>query len=801
MTKKKISLLKKLLFAILLFFASLHAYGQTARLEGTLLDSEDKPLEMATVQLTGKDFFQGTTSDAKGFFALAEIPAGTYTLRVSRIGYLSLSKEIQLSEDEVSRPSYALQQDHLNLEQVVVTGTRNEVPIYESPVIVNEISNHTFETTQSLSLSEGLNFSPGLRVENNCQNCGFTQLRMNGLDGAYSQILINSRPVFSALAGVYGLDMLPANMVERVEVVKGGGSVMYGGNAIAGTVNIITRDPVINSFEIGANQSFINAEASDRTLSFRGSLVSDDLDKGIHIFGYNRNRDHWDANDDGFSEITELHNTTLGFDASFQPNDRSQIRLNGQSINEFRRGGSDFDRELHQSRVAEQLDHRILGGGITYDLYSRNYRHKISLYSSLQHTRRNSYYGAGGRVLTPQDTLTETDLLAINAYGQSRDLSAVGGLQYAFEINEALSLLAGSEYQFNDVTDEMPGYERSIRQRVGTLGAYAQLEWGPFDKLCLLLGGRFDYVHIDGRYDLGAESFINERSLPVAVPRITAKYDLTESLTLRASFAQGYRASQAFDEDLHIETVGGAARFIRLDPELQTERSDNYNLSVNFTRLIRKTQMNLVLEGFHTRLHNPFILSDPQELPSGVSVINKRNGSGAVVQGINLETNFAFATKVLLQSGLTLQSARYLSPEVIWSPGDGTDPTPPTVTENLLRNPNSYGYLTLNYRPVNPLSLTFSGVYTGRMQVPHVVEPESEFTVIEKTPAFFEANFRAAYTFSFQGDFYVELNAGIQNIFNSYQDDFDTGPDRDAGYVYGPIRPRTLFAGMKLGLN
>jgi len=757
---------------------------------------------MATIQLLGKDYFRGTTSAADGSFLIADIPAGDYTLKISLIGYVTLSQEIRLSANQISSPSFSLRKDPLNLEQVVVTGTRNEVPLYASPVIVNKISNRTFEGTQSLSISEGLNFSPGLRVENNCQNCGFTQLRMNGLDGAYSQILINSRPIFSALAGVYGLDMVPANMVDRVEVVKGGGSVMYGGNAIAGTVNIITQDPVLNAFEIGANQSFIHAEASDRTIYFNGSLVSEDLNKGINIFGYNRNRDHWDANGDEFSEITLLQNSTLGFNAYLSPNDRTKVRVNGHFINEFRRGGSDFDLEPHQSRLAEQLDHRILGGGLTYDLYSRDYRHKVSAYLSLQHTERKSYYGAGGRVLTPQDTLTETDLLAINAYGRSRDLAAVGGLQYTFEIDPALLLSMGGEYQFNDVTDEMPGYERTIRQKAGTLGAYAQLEWDPLDRLTFLLGGRFDYVNIDGQYDLGEDRFVNKQALPVAVPRITAKYDLTGSLKLRASFAQGYRAPQAFDEDLHIETVGGAARFIRLDPDLMTERSDNFNLSVNFTQRVGKTQMNLVLEGFHTRLHHPFILSEPEELPSGISVITKRNGSGAIVQGLNLETNFAFATKVILQSGFTLQSARYLDPEVIWSPVDATgEPTPPTVTENLLRNPNSYGYLTLNYKPVKPLSLTLSGVYTGTMRVPHVIDPDTEFTIIERTPAFMETNFKGAYTFSLEGDFFIELQAGVQNIFNSYQDDFDLGPERDAGYVYGPMRPRTFFAGLKMGLN
>ncbi len=762
---------------------------------------EDQPVEMANVALRGMGSVWQTYTNEEGLFHFTGLADGTYQLEISYLGYQKVKEAITLGGDQQLERDFTMQADWLNLDQVVVTGTRTEVPIYESPVIVNEISKETFEFTQALSLSEGLNFSPGLRVENNCQNCGFTQLRMNGLEGAYSQILINSRPIFSALAGVYALDMFPANMVDRIEVVKGGGSVLFGGNAIAGTVNIITKEPITNSFEVGFNQSLIDLDASDRTFSLNGSIVGKDFNEGISLYGYNRNRDHWDANDDGFSEITELRNSTFGFDAFINTSDRGKIKLNGHSITEFRRGGSDFDLEPHQSRIAEQLDHQILGGGLTFEQYSKNYKHKIALYGSLQHTRRKSYYGGGGRVLGPQDSITEADLLAINAYGQSTDLAGVGGLQYTFQIDDALTLILGSEYQLSDVLDEMPGYGRVIDQQVNTIGNFVQLDWNPIEKLSFLIGGRFDFVNIRGRYDLEGESFNNENTLPVAVPRITGMFDFTESLKLRASFAQGYRAPQAFDEDLHIETVGGAARFIQLDPELETERSNNLNLSLNYTKAVGTTQMNLVIEGFYTRLNNPFILAEPEELPSGVSVITKRNGDGAVVQGINVEADFAFIKKIILQMGATFQSARFSSPEVIWSPESENDPTPPTVTENLLRNPNTYGYITLNYKPIEALSLSFSGNYTGPMDVPHVINPDNEFTIIERTPTFVEANLKAAYTFTFNNNFFIELNGGVQNIFNSYQDSFDVGPDRDSGFIFGPIRPRTVFFGLKFGSN
>ena len=123
------------------------------------------------------------------------------------------------------------------------------------------IDSKLLDQTQACNISEGLKFQPGLRVETDCQTCNYTQLRMNGLGGGYSQILINGRPVFSPLTGLYGMEQIPANMVERIEVVRGGGSALYGSSAIGGTVNVITRIPKESSYDISVNTSLINGKA------------------------------------------------------------------------------------------------------------------------------------------------------------------------------------------------------------------------------------------------------------------------------------------------------------------------------------------------------------------------------------------------------------------------------------------------------------------------------------------------------------------------------------------------------------
>lgn len=785
--------MKNIIYSALLLF-SVCSIAQTGNLKGTITSTDEK-IAGVSISVIGKTIVAKT--DHNGNYELRGIPTGNQRISVSYVGYRTITETVTIEENETSEINFELQEDLLNIEEVVITGTRSEVPQYKSPVIVSRISSKSFETTQSLALSEGLNFSPGLRLETNCQNCGFTQVRMNGLEGPYSQILINSRPIFSALVGVYGLDMIPASMIDRVEVIRGGGSALYGGSAIAGTINIITKDPIENTFEIGTNQTFIDFDSPDRTINMNGSIVSKDFNKGISFYAYNRDRKPWDANDDGFSEMTKLKNTTFGFDAFWNTSELSKIKLNLFNISEFRRGGNNFHLPAHQTDITEQLDHKILGGGLSFEQFSSDYKHKFSVYTSAQTAKRESYYGGGGRILEEGDVLTPEDVLAINAYGDSDDFSVVGGVQYSYEFNEKFLLLSGAEYQFNEVKDRMPGYGRLIDQEVGTLGIYSQLEIKPTEEMTFLVGARYDNVNINGRHDLDVESFEDKKSLNVFVPRVTAMYSITDEWKARASFSQGYRAPQAFDEDLHIETVGGSVMFTRLDPNLKTERSNSFNASLNYTNFIGSVQTNIVVEGFYTKLNDAFITSNPTELPSGIAVATKRNGSGATVTGANIESSFAFSRKVNFQLGATFQTAKYSERETIWENED--DETDFTSTKNILRTPDLYGYYTFNYNPIQQLTISLSGVYTGKMDVGHLIDPDTERTVIKRTPNFFEQHIKLAYDFDIK-DNCIQVYTGVQNMFNSYQKDFDRGPLRDADYIYGPTRPRTFFVGMKYSL-
>ena len=205
-----------------------------ANIIGHVLDKKtSEHLPYIIIALKGTTI--GTVTDATGHYFLKNLPEGNFVMEVSSVGYKTVTRNVTLKKGRTLEENFA---------------NRSETTRRLAPTLVNVVDLKLFETTNSSTLSQGLNFQPGVRVETNCQNCGFQQVRINGLDGPYTQILIDSRPVFSALSGVYGLEQIPASMIERVEVMRGGGSALFGSSAIAGTINIITKEPLRNSGQL-----------------------------------------------------------------------------------------------------------------------------------------------------------------------------------------------------------------------------------------------------------------------------------------------------------------------------------------------------------------------------------------------------------------------------------------------------------------------------------------------------------------------------------------------------------------------
>ena len=200
---------------LLIVSLSGRSYAQSktdTSISGHVTDSKNgEHLPYITIMLKGTQI--GAQTSLSGHYVLRNLPVGKYELVATAIGYAEASFPLDLKAGESYEINFELQEENLSLDGVVVSATRNHSSRKEAPALVNVIDTRIFATTASPTLAEGLSFQPGVRVENDCQNCGFTQARINGLDGHYTQILIDSRPIFSALAGVYGLEQIPAGMI------------------------------------------------------------------------------------------------------------------------------------------------------------------------------------------------------------------------------------------------------------------------------------------------------------------------------------------------------------------------------------------------------------------------------------------------------------------------------------------------------------------------------------------------------------------------------------------------------------
>ena len=861
-----------------------------------------------TIAIKGTTF--GTATDATGHYFLKNLKQKSVTLVMRGLGYLSQERVIEISPDKVIEVNFEAEQDNINIDEVVVSSNRQATLRRLAPTLVTVLDSKLFESANATNLAQGLIFQPGVHVENNCQNCGFNQVRINGLDGRYSQILIDSRPIMNALAGVYGLEQIPTNMIERVEVVRGGGSALFGSSAIAGVINIITKEPQRNSFTFNESMSFSGFKDLDNNLSFNGSLVSDDNRAGAMVFAQARYRKEHDVNGDGYSELGRLDSRSLGFRGYFRPSDYTRLTGEVHTFSEARRGGDHIDWPEQVAGVAESIRHSVYSGNLKFDGYSEDYKHHYQLYTSAQYITRNSYYGgigepklrnkAGDKFVNAQgvEIDSEADALATGAIGRpihtsnygknfgiTRGLTWVGGAQYTYDFDHFLFMpaqfLAGAEYSYDRLDDRMPlreweteatkstGFDLSanptslspaLHQVIRNASQFAQIEWKN-DRWSLLLGTRLD------------ENSAVKKA--IFSPRATLRYNPTKNFNIRATYAKGFRAPQVFDEDLHVGVVGGEAQRVTNADDLRPEISHSFSLSDDMYFTLGGAQVNLLVEGFYTRLLDVFTnYKDKSE--NGISYYTRHNygindngqqvSSGAKILGLNLEGKVSYRW-LSLQAGLTLSSNKYdanqewgvrqkvkgdhdaayydtFVPKADGSDfdkvaADGEAQTISMTSKNITRTPSAYGYFTIGINPVRPLNIALTGTFTGSMYVPHVVkwgqnsavtdraaiaaglrqegyklglvdesgaavqedgapkEVDVEWNELVKTKSFFDLGTKITYDLRLFSKTNLQLYCGVNNLFNAFQSDYDFGPDRDSGYIYGPTIPRSGYFGLK----
>lgn len=718
-----------------------------------------------------------TTTDNTGHFFLKNLPEGTLGIEARYLGYSSQTINVTIKKNKSQEVNFTLNPSDTDIDEVVVSANRNETKRSMAPNLVNVIGSKVFDITQSTCLAKGLNFQPGVRTEDDCQNCGFTQVRINGLDGHYSQILVNSRPVFSSLNGVYGLEHIPANMIDRVEVVRGGGSALFGASAIGGTINIITKEPLHNSASFAHNfMSQGGANSFDNVTTGNVSLVTNDNKAGVYAYGQTRTRQGYDYDGDGYTELPELNNQTFGLNSFLRLNPYSKLSLQYHGIHEFRRGGNKLNQAPHEANIAEQVEHNIQGGGLTYDFYSPNEKDRLSAYFSFQTTARKSYYGGIGEG-TEEDKET-----AEKAYGTTHNFTYVAGTQYVHSFDKLLfmpsDLTLGGEYNFDGLKDFIIGYDRHFKQNVRIGSFFFQNEWKN-KQWSFLVGGRLDKHNLVDHI--------------IFSPRANLRFNPTENVNLRITYAGGFRAPQAFDEDLHVGVVGGERLVTTLAKNLKEERSNSFSVSADLYHRFGNVQTNLLIEGFYTDLNNVFALRQlSQPDAQGNTVQERYNAYGAKVLGLNIEGKATFTRWFSLQAGVTLQQSHY-NEAIAWN-----DEVPEQKFKKMMRTPNIYGYFTASFTPIKRLTASVTGNYTGSMLVGHAAGSGVDEPVAVNTPNFMEVNMKFAYDFPIYKYINLQVNGGIQNITNAYQKDFDKGWNRDSGYIYGPSLPRSYFVGVKV---
>ncbi len=740
-----------------------------ANINGHVIDAETgEHLPYCLITLPGTSL--SCLTDASGHYVIRDLHPGRYTLSASYTGFVTEQRTVDIRPDQTLEVNFELHVDAFMLDQVVVTSSKSETKRRESPSLVNVTPGRLLVDVGACSLADGLDFQHGVRVENDCQNCGFTQVRINGLDGHYSQILMNSRPVFSALAGVYGLEHIPANMIDRIEVMRGGGSALFGSSAIGGTINIITKDPQVNTAMLSHTLTSIGISgALDNNTTLNASVVTDNNKAGIMVYGQSRYRDGYDHDGDGFTEIPMLKSQTVGTRLFARPTDHSRLAIEYHNTHEYRRGGDNIEEAPHMAMVAEEADHNIHAGEVSYDLWLRDSRDHVSVFAATQATKRRSYYGS------------EMDP---DAYGRTSDIVVTAGSQWNHSMARFLfmpaQLVAGLEYSYNRLHDVTTGYDHDMLQSINIYSAYLQNEWKN-DRWGFLIGGRLD-----------KHSLIDN---PIFSPRANIRFNPSEDINLRASYSTGFRAPQAFDEDMHVAIVGGERVVTVLAPGLKQESSHSVSLSADLYHRFGNVQTNLLVEGFYTDLGDVFALRQLDEPDAaGNTVLERYNGSGATVMGMTVEAKAYFSSHFDMQCGVTLQRSRYKEPEV-WS--DDPDIAP---AKKLFRTPDVYGYITANYQITRHLRAILSGTLTGPMTVQHLAGSGTPVDEAVRTPTFFDASLKVAYNFKLFNRVTLDINAGVDNLFNSYQRDFDTGYLRDSGYIYGPAAPRSLTCGVTVSI-
>jgi len=692
------------LFSISLFIISiiLPSFGQTHKISGTVLSSEGEKLSFATIIIQGTQ--EGTTTDIEGNFSFSTSKKDA-ALIASYIGYDSDT----LYWVKGKTISFRLKSSSAVLDEVVVSGTMKEVTRMNSPVPIEVYTPTFFKRNPTPNLFTALENVNGVRPQLNCNVCNTGDIHINGMEGPYTMVMIDGMPIVSALSTVYGLMGIPNNMVQRIEVVKGPASTLYGSEAVGGLINVITKNP-----ETAARFSFdVNTTHYQDLNIDLGTRLKFGKATGLlsaNVFHFDK---IWDINGDNFTDVTLQKRVSIFNKWNFR---RKENRASSIAIRyvwedrwggelqwtpTFRGGDSIYGENIKTKRL------ELIGN------YQLPTKEKITFAYSYNLHDQNSVYGTTYYLAKQQIGFTQ---LTWDKSLKNHDLLAGIAFRYTYYDDNTPVTADGENININRPS------------QVYLPGIFIQDEITLSAKQKLLAGVRYDYNSDHGS---------------IFTPRLNYKWTPNDNNTLRLGFGNGFRVANVFSED-HAALTG--AREVVIAADLQPEKS--YNFNVNHTTRLFPSFGFVTLDAsiFYTYFTNRIVA----DLFTDVNKVIFDNLDGhSVSQGATLNAEFNFTNGLKVMAGGT-----YMDVFIKEKNQNGIE-----IKEKQIQTPDFTGTWTVSYTfPKWNITLDYTGNITGPMRLPVVPNDYRP----EYSPWFSIQNLQMTKRFK-SG---LEIYGGLKNLLN-----------------------------------
>lgn len=805
--------MKKILILTFVLICSMYVKSQEKTDAMLFGDVKCKGEHIPYINILVKGTNMGTMTDGTGHYKLANIPVGKIIIIAQGIGYKKQEKEVEMKKGKATELFFELEEDVLHLEQVVVTGTRTEHYVKDVPVRTEVITAKAIETKNANNLFEVLEGIPGIRVEKQCQFCDFSMIRMQGLGAEHTQVLINGQPMYSGLAGVYGLQQISTNDIDRVEIVKGAGSALYGSSAVAGAINIITKEPSnMPTTKVGLQFGNYNTNKYDISSSIRNEKGN----IGLNIFAQKLTGDAIDETSDGLTHeevknkdgisdrvSSNLNNAGFGLYINdlFSKNDKLIIR--GRYLNEKRQGGT-MDDDYYKNPLTDGTECITTDRYEAELSYNKIFKNNSDINFSLAYANHNRDATNDSYLGDYMDTHNDSvpDLREMRPY-LANESSITTTLTYGKKIKNH-HLLIGVQSFYNKLEESGmyvvvdpaslfvgSSYKSTSNKSASELGIFIQDEWELNDKFTIVPGVRYDIHKSSEEYKANKQVFAttmfpkNEFNETSISPRIALKYKISEKITLRANAGTGFRSPYGFSEDLHL--CSGSPRVWK-SSDLKPETSVSYNLSADYYGCKIRSSINI----FRTDLKNKIAFTDAEANVAALGYDYQwKNIDNAFVQGIELSVMANLIKDLDLGLDITYNQGEYENVREDWV---GTKYE--KQSKYISRFPTTTGNIKLEYSPKD-WNFAISGNYQGQMYIDYFneeIDPViGDQTKIKKTDPFMLCSARVSKTI--KG---FKLYAGANNIFNYTADEKHTD---DAAFMYAPVYGTMFYGGISITIN